>query len=87
MPIEINRIDRQCPKCKNPKIFDIGKKFVCGKCMSDINKDTMEVIMTVDDIFFQGVRCAGKEEIGMESTDVIIDPQIMVDTTVSTVAM
>jgi ribosomal protein S27AE len=34
MPIEVNRVNRECPKCKNPTIFNTGKEYFCGKCLS-----------------------------------------------------
>lgn len=96
MPIEINRLDKPCPKCKNPTIFDIGKKYVCGKCMSDINKNTMEVISTVDQTVEEKISEIRADAVfsleiksneKIETPDVIIDPQIMVDSNVSTPVM
>jgi ribosomal protein S27AE len=37
MPIEVNRVNRACPQCKNPTIFNTGKGYFCGKCLSDLN--------------------------------------------------
>jgi len=34
VPIEVNRVNRECPKCKNPTIFNTGKEYFCGKCLS-----------------------------------------------------
>jgi len=36
MPIEVNRINKECPKCKNPALFNTGKEYFCGKCLSTI---------------------------------------------------
>jgi ribosomal protein S27AE len=36
VPIEVNRINKECPKCKNPTIFNTGKEYFCGKCLSTI---------------------------------------------------
>ena len=36
MPIEVNRVNRECPKCKNPTIFNTGKAYYCGKCLNDL---------------------------------------------------
>lgn len=84
MPIEIRRKNIECPKCKNPTIFDIGKKYVCGKCMSDIDKETMKVTLEVEDVFVSatGLHCEKSA-----NPDVLTDPQVMVDTSISTVAM
>ncbi|MBI3623605.1 hypothetical protein HY212_06025 [Candidatus Pacearchaeota archaeon] len=34
MPIEINRINKECPQCKNSTMFNTGKGYFCGKCLS-----------------------------------------------------
>lgn len=39
MPIEVNRVNKECPRCKNPTIFDTGKNYFCGKCLADIPKE------------------------------------------------
>ena len=36
MPIEINRVNRECPQCKNSTIFNTGKGYFCGKCLSTL---------------------------------------------------
>ena len=36
MPIECNRVKKECPKCKNPTIFNTGKNYFCGACVSDL---------------------------------------------------
>ena len=36
MPIEVNRVNLECPKCKNPTIFNTGKEYFCGKCLSTL---------------------------------------------------
>ncbi|HEU5487479.1 MAG TPA: hypothetical protein VFV16_01520 [Candidatus Nitrosotalea sp.] len=36
MPIEVNRVNKECPKCKNPTIFNTGKEYFCGKCLSTL---------------------------------------------------
>lgn len=38
MPIEVNRVNKECPRCKNPTIFDTGKNYFCGKCLIEIPK-------------------------------------------------
>lgn len=40
MAIEMNRLNKECPECKNPTIFDVnGKSYFCGKCLSEFNED------------------------------------------------
>ena len=47
MPIEVNRVNRECPKCKSPTIFHTGKAYFCGKCLSDLKiNQVAEKIMT-----------------------------------------
>ncbi|MDE1725398.1 MAG: hypothetical protein KGH76_05835 [Thaumarchaeota archaeon] len=36
MPIEVNRVNKECPKCKNSTIFNTGKEYFCGKCLSTL---------------------------------------------------
>ncbi len=36
MPIEINRVNRECPQCKNSTIFSTGKGYFCGKCLNTL---------------------------------------------------
>jgi ribosomal protein S27AE len=36
VPIEVNRVNKECPKCKNPAIFNTGKEYFCGKCLSTL---------------------------------------------------
>jgi len=36
MPIEINRVNRECPQCKNSTIFNTGKGYFCGKCLNTL---------------------------------------------------
>ena len=83
MPIEMRRKNMACPECKNPTIFDVGKGYFCTGCMNDIDKSTMTVLHpiqgTTSDAFIQPAKTPVE--------DVIIDPQVMVDTNVSTVAM
>lgn len=40
MPIEVNRENIECPKCKSPTIFDVDHKgYFCGTCLTDFDKD------------------------------------------------
>lgn len=39
MPIEVNRIKRDCPACKNQTIFATNKGYFCGACLTDFPKD------------------------------------------------
>lgn len=43
MPIEVNRVNKECPRCKNPQIFDTGKNYFCGKCLIEIPKTKVTV--------------------------------------------
>ena len=36
MPIEVNRVNKECPKCKNPTIFNTGKEYFCGMCLATL---------------------------------------------------
>jgi len=47
MPIEINRIDKECPKCKNSTIFNTGKGYFCGKCLSTLEINQIAAKITV----------------------------------------
>lgn len=47
MPIEVNRVNKTCPRCKNPTIFWNGKNYFCGKCLSDIPKEEIQNVETV----------------------------------------
>ncbi|MDE1812885.1 MAG: hypothetical protein KGI19_11170 [Thaumarchaeota archaeon] len=47
MPIEVNRVNKQCTRCKNPTIFWNGKNYFCGKCLSDIPKEEIQNVEVV----------------------------------------
>jgi len=32
MPIEVNRVNKECPRCKEPTTFSDGKKRICRRC-------------------------------------------------------
>lgn len=77
MPIEVNQINRECPQCKNPTIFDVdGKKYFCGKCLTDFDKDMkitnkVEKEPTIAEIRASAVFEATEQSNKSENTDAI----------------
>lgn len=61
MPIEVNRIDRYCPKCKNPTIFNTGKQYFCGKCLSTIEKKSDEEFVVISTMERESIQVDSKE--------------------------
>lgn len=44
MPIEMNRIKKECPECKNPTLFNVeGKSYFCNKCLNSFDGDMKKI--------------------------------------------
>lgn len=50
MPIEMNRINRECPECKNSVIFELSNKsYFCGRCLTEFDSEMkIKTKMSID---------------------------------------
>ena len=92
MPIELNRINRECTKCKNATIFNVaGKSYFCGNCMTEFNMDMTvknetvieeqvpEIVKEAQDVLMEIKILEKKQPVEQNTTsDIILDPDILV---------
>lgn len=43
MPIECNKISRDCPQCHTNMVYDTGKSYFCSKCLATIPKSESDI--------------------------------------------
>jgi uncharacterized Zn finger protein (UPF0148 family) len=83
---DCNRINHECPVCKNPTIFNIdGKYYFCAKCLKDFDPQMVEIPnninATENEIAETDLGAEIPEKPKAENPDILIDPSVMVPTT------